>query len=147
MSVTQVLGAISNMYADISAALDKPGVFHHCRICGRTLCHKAGDGGFYTRQGWPRCCGKTMRMIATAESMELAAKSFARVYPSSARSKRPFGRSAFMAGWVAAASGLFDDACPYKDRRTGRGSITFARAYIRRWRAGWRAWHEWPAHE
>lgn len=46
----------------------------------------------------------------------------------SARNK---GRQAFLAG-----QGL--DANPYGDDRTTRGGVTFARAFWRTWREGWK---------
>lgn len=57
---------IDAMYSDISNILDTPGAFHRCRVCGFELDHKPGDGGYYTRYGWPKHCGKTMIFVQPA---------------------------------------------------------------------------------
>lgn len=41
-------------------------------------------------------------------------------------------------GLVAALNGQPESDNPYGDERTNRGSVTFARAFWRAWREGWR---------
>lgn len=52
--------------------------------------------------------------------------------------QRRWGLSAFKEGWFAAFKGEPRE-CPYHDHRTVRGSVTFSRAYIRKWLAGYDA--------
>ena len=51
-------------------------------------------------------------------------------------------RGAFWKGVAAAKAGEPESSCPYPDHRTDRGSVTFARSFLRAWRTGWRMYHE-----
>jgi ribosome modulation factor len=42
-------------------------------------------------------------------------------------------------GKEAANAGLTRDACPYRDRRTYKGTVTFSRAFRRAWMKGWKS--------
>ena len=46
--------------------------------------------------------------------------------------------SAERKGRRAAREGKTEDACPYKDRRTDRGAVTWSRSFIRAWLKGHR---------
>lgn len=48
-------------------------------------------------------------------------------------------RGAFWRGGDAFWRGEPIEACPYLDKWTSRGSVTFSRAFIRFWEDGWRA--------
>ena len=54
---------INAMYSEISDILDTPGAFHRCRVCVHEIAHNPGDGGYYTRYGWPKHCDRTMEFI------------------------------------------------------------------------------------
>lgn len=45
-------------------------------------------------------------------------------------------RGAYSKGWGAGWDGTPVDNCPYEDRRTGSGQVTFSRGLIKAWRAG-----------
>ncbi len=47
-------------------------------------------------------------------------------------------RYAFWNGHKAGLAGVSPIECPYTDHRTFRGSVTFARAFLKAWHAGWR---------
>lgn len=51
----------------------------------------------------------------------------------------PALRGAFMKGARAQEAGDPESACPYRDRRTSRGAITWSRSFIIAWLDGWRA--------
>lgn len=46
-------------------------------------------------------------------------------------------RHAFWLGYQAAAKGADKSDCPYRDLRTRRGNVTYARAFRRAWHEGW----------
>lgn len=60
---TLELPAVKSMYGEISGILDTPGAYHKCKVCGNEMSHNPGDGGRYTRHGWPKCCGYTMTFV------------------------------------------------------------------------------------
>lgn len=45
-------------------------------------------------------------------------------------------RGAYAKGWGAGWDGTPVSECPYKDRRTGGGQVTFSRGLIKAWKAG-----------
>lgn len=47
-------------------------------------------------------------------------------------------RSAYDKGAAARAEGKTKDACPYDDKRTWRGAVTFSRAFRKAWLAGFK---------
>lgn len=49
----------------------------------------------------------------------------------------PSMRGAFRKGYDAQKDGAGMDECPYKDKRTDTGKITWSRAYMSAWRDGW----------
>jgi len=61
--------------------------------------------------------------------------------PDGLKPRRRWGLSAFKRGWKAAHEGKSIDDCPYEDKRTKRGSVTFARGYINHWIEGFQAYH------
>lgn len=54
-------------------------------------------------------------------------------------------RGAFIKGAEAHMGGLPVDACPYRDKRTDSGRLSWSRSFIRAWQDGWRYaqenWH------
>jgi hypothetical protein len=50
-------------------------------------------------------------------------------------------QTAYNKGRDAALKGEPIRACPYEDKRTHRGSVTFSRAYVRAWEDGWEQGH------
>ena len=50
----------------------------------------------------------------------------------------PAMASAYRKGMQAHAGGQPITACPYGDQRTGRGAVTFSRAFIKAWGRGWK---------
>lgn len=48
----------------------------------------------------------------------------------------PFG-SAYLTGYLAGAGGMPRTHCPYRDRRTHEGKVTYARAWRKAWLSGW----------
>ena len=52
-------------------------------------------------------------------------------------SSHPALNAAYHKGARAAAQGLSSEHCPYPDKRTNRGSVTFSRAFRRAWMAGY----------
>lgn len=45
-------------------------------------------------------------------------------------------RGAYSKGWGAGWGGAPVSECPYEDRRTGGGQVTFSRGLIKAWKAG-----------
>lgn len=41
-------------------------------------------------------------------------------------------------GFRAALAGDAVTACPYEDLRTGRGAVTYSRAFVNEWHRGWK---------
>lgn len=54
-----------------------------------------------------------------------------------------WGMFAFKQGWRAAHRYVLRSDCPYDDKRTWDGKITFSRAYRRQWFKGYDAGVEW----
>ena len=53
-------------------------------------------------------------------------------------SSNPSLNAAYNKGAYAAAQGMSSEHCPYADKRTNRGNVTFSRAFIRAWMAGYK---------
>lgn len=78
-----------------------------------------------------------MRRDAAAVEDVLIRAELARVLRLEERAIRgPAQRGAFRRGWHAFLEG--ENVCPYLDKRTDRGHVTFSRAYARLWREGYR---------
>jgi|GEM_PF-4531015 len=56
--------------------------------------------------------------------------------------KRRFGLSAFKQGFESAYNNDPESSCPYFDHRTVNGSVTFPRAYLKKWFAGREAYFD-----
>lgn len=56
------------------------------------------------------------------------------------RPRPPFD-AAYDKGAIAAAAGDAESDCPYQDKRTDRGSVTFSRAWRKAWLKGFRGVH------
>lgn len=54
---------INRMYADIGATLATPGASLRCETCGDTMDLTPARAASFTRHGWPKCCGMTMRIV------------------------------------------------------------------------------------
>ena len=52
-------------------------------------------------------------------------------------SSHPALNAAYHKGAYAATQGLSSEYCPYTDKRTQRGCVTFSRAFMRAWMAGY----------
>ena len=46
-------------------------------------------------------------------------------------------QGAFRKGYDAALAGKSVTACPYDDKRTSRGALTWSRSFIKAWDDGW----------
>lgn len=62
-----VLNRIDAMKDDMSAKMDVFGGMLHCDQCGKERTMQEGDAGYYLFNGWPKCCGYTMRWITANE--------------------------------------------------------------------------------
>lgn len=51
-------------------------------------------------------------------------------------------QSAYNKGVAARVAGKPETSNPYDDHRTHTGSVTFSRAFLRAWAAGWKANHQ-----
>mgnify|MGYP002260418468 CR=1 FL=1 len=50
-------------------------------------------------------------------------------------------QTTFKRGWEAAEAGQPKNSCPYYDKRTLRGGVTYSRMYMRAWCFGWNSYH------
>jgi hypothetical protein len=57
----EMVRRVSGVHGAIGAALDPFGGLLRCETCRAVRILAAGDAGYYTAKGWPRCCGYTMR--------------------------------------------------------------------------------------
>lgn len=58
---TEVIGRGSDLHGAIGASLGQFGGVLRCETCRTQVHMSAGRAGRYTAQGWPKCCGYTMR--------------------------------------------------------------------------------------
>lgn len=68
--MSEIPGRIRAMYAAIGAAVAPPGSTLHCVMCGAERALSPDDAAHYTRHGWPRCCGRVMRVAQPHEREE-----------------------------------------------------------------------------
>ena len=93
--------------------------------------------------GWVKVAGKWhCEDCATFQSRLKNAVESEFVDPYGKPLKRRFGLSAFKQGFESAYFNEPDENCPYFDHRTTNGSVTFSRAYRRKWFAGRKAYFE-----
>jgi len=56
--------------ADLNTSLNAFGGELRCIECGRVTPMSEDDASHYTAQGWPRCCGYTMRWVTRRQIEE-----------------------------------------------------------------------------
>jgi hypothetical protein len=62
-----VVAAVPALYSSVGEAIVATHDRMQCHICLRVQPLTAADAAFYTRRGWPKCHGRTMRMVAKEE--------------------------------------------------------------------------------
>lgn len=65
-----IFGRINAFYDDVGRILTGDGSQLRCIHCGQTQALSEADAIHYTKTGWPKCCGYTMRLEAVESEDE-----------------------------------------------------------------------------
>jgi hypothetical protein len=68
MNISEVFGVLSTIHGKIAEDVYPKGVSLKCPVCGREIHATTRDCAVYLKQGWPKCCGKTMRTSVPKEA-------------------------------------------------------------------------------
>lgn len=58
---SETLARVAGVHEAIGSSLGSFGGFIRCETCGSQAPMSGDRAGRYTRHGWPKCCGYTMR--------------------------------------------------------------------------------------
>jgi hypothetical protein len=59
--VSEIIGQVRAMQQELGTTLDGFGGFLRCESCRSNFDLSPGQAGHYLSNGWPTCCGHTMR--------------------------------------------------------------------------------------
>ena len=69
-TINAITKGVRGLHGNIATDVWPKGATLTCRECGDSREIDTADCGHYLRQGWPKCCGHTMRM-STREATEV----------------------------------------------------------------------------